>query len=69
MSTDSLKITGEDLAIINETLRTGNLNLFTSHYMRLPHSGSMWMPGNDAVGHYRNLFQYDRLYDAWKKVG
>ena len=29
----------------------------------------MWMPGNDAVGHYRHLFQYDRLYDAWKKVG
>ena len=35
MSTDPLKITGDDLAIIHETLRTGDLNIFTSRYMWL----------------------------------
>ena len=69
MSTDSLRITGEDLAIIQETLRTGDLNIFTSRYMWLPHSGTMWLPGDDAVGHYRSTFRYDLLYDAWNKIG
>ncbi len=35
MPTDPLKITGEDLGIIQETLRTGDLNIFTSQYMWL----------------------------------
>ena len=69
MSTDSLKITGEDLAIIQETLRTGDLNIFTSRYMWLPHSGTMWLPGDDADGHNRRPFRYDLLYDAWNKIG
>jgi len=69
VSKDSLRITGEDLAVINETLRTGDLNIFTSRYMCLPNSGTMWMPGNDAVGHYRAAFRYDLLYDAWKRLG
>jgi len=64
VSTDPLKITGEDLAIIQETLRTGDLNIFTSRYVWLPHSGTMWLPGDDAVGHYRNTFRYDQLHDA-----
>lgn len=69
MSKDSLRITGEDLAVIQETLRTGDLNIFTSRYMCLPNSGTMWMPGNDSVGHYRATFRYDLLYDAWKRLG
>lgn len=35
MSADPLNITSEDLAIIQETLRTGDLNIFTSRYMWL----------------------------------
>ena len=63
MSTDPLKITGEDLAIIQETLRTGDLNIFTSRYMWLPHSGAMWLPGDDAVDDYRSTDFMNM--DAW----
>jgi hypothetical protein len=35
VSTDPLKITDEDLAISHKTLRTGDLNIFTSRYMWL----------------------------------
>jgi len=34
---------------------------FTSRYMGLPHSSTMWLPGDDAVGHYRSTFRYDLL--------
>ncbi len=51
MSTDPLKITGEDLAIIQGTLRTSDLNIFTSRYM--------WLPGDNAVEHYRSTFRHD----------
>ena len=40
---------------------TGDLNIFTSRYM--------WLPGDDAVGHYRSTFRYDLLYDVWNKIG
>jgi hypothetical protein len=46
--TDPFKITGEDLAIIQETLHTGDLNIFTSWYMWLPHSGAMWLSSDEA---------------------
>ncbi len=68
MSTDPVKITSEDLSIIQETLRAGDLNIFTKRYMWLPHSGTMWLPGDDAVGHYRSTFRYDLLYDLWNKI-
>jgi hypothetical protein len=29
----------------------------------------MWLPGDDAVGHYRSTFCYDLLYDVWNKIG
>ncbi len=59
MSTDPLKITSEDLAIIQETRRTGDLNIFASRYVWLPHSGTMWLPGDDTVGPLPNTFRHD----------
>ena len=49
MSTDRLKFTAEDAAVIDETLRTGDLNIFASYYMQLPNSGSMWMTDVEIV--------------------
>ncbi len=59
MSLDPLIITSEDLAVIQETLHTGDLNIFTSRFMWLPNSGTMWLPDDDCVGHYPTLFRYD----------
>ena len=67
MSAD-LELLPEEEWVIRETLRTGNLNLFTAYFMRLPNSGSMWMPG-DRIGHYRELWEYEQLFDAWTRGG
>ena len=53
---------------IRETLRTGDLNIFTNYWMRMTNSGTLWMEG-DAIGHYRHLFEFEMLYDAWSKAG
>lgn len=53
---------------MDTVLTTGELDLFTNFYMQLPNSGSMWMP-DDAIGHYRHLFGYEFLFDAWSQAG
>ncbi len=58
----------EERWIIDQTLKTGNLNYFTNFYFRLPNSGTMWMP-DDSLGNYRNVFQYEQLHDAWASNG
>ncbi len=63
-----LNLTGEDQYIVDQTLKTGNLKLFSEFFFRLPNGGSRWMPG-DSLGHYRHLFEYDMLYSAWKTAG
>ena len=62
------ELTEEEKHIIQETRRTGNLNIFSSYFFQLPKSGTRWMDG-DAIGHYRRLFQYEQLYDAWSQAG
>lgn len=61
-------LTSQEQWIFDETRRTGNLNIFTNYFFRLPKSGSRWMPG-DAIGHYRHVFDYEQLYDAWSAAG
>jgi hypothetical protein len=63
-----LNLTPQERYIVEQTLKTGNLNIFSEHFMRLPNSGTRWMP-DDSLGYYRHLFNYDVLHDAWKKVG
>ena len=48
--------------------RTGNYDLFTNHFFRLPNSGTMWMP-DDSTGNYRGIFQYEHLHDLWNSFG
>jgi hypothetical protein len=67
--THELSLTSEELWIVEETRRTGNLDIFTHHFMRLPNGGSMWMPTGDTSGHYRALFKYEDLWKAWKTAG
>ena len=63
-----LDLTNEETSIVEQTLKTGNLNLFSERFFRLPDGGTRWMKG-DALGHYRHLFDYDLLYNAWRKAG
>jgi hypothetical protein len=58
--TDPLKITGEDLAIIQETLRTGDLNIFTSRcvWMGLLCAGAMVAIGFVLWGWRRSRASY-----------
>ncbi len=63
-----LHLTAEEQWIVNETLKRGNLNLFSERFFRLPNGGTRWMP-NDALGHYRHLFNYDLLHGAWQMAG
>ena len=54
--------------IFDQTLKTGNLNIFTNYYFRLPNSGTRWTP-DDRLGNYRELFRYDVLFGLWKENG
>ena len=63
-----LNLTPQEKWIVDQTLKTWNLDLFTEYFFRLPNSGSRWMPG-DSLGHYRHLFNYDLLYDGWCEAG
>ena len=65
--TQTIELSPEERQLIAEAIRTGNLDLFTNYYMQLPNSGSMWMP-DDAIGHYRHLFGYEFLFEAWSKA-
>src|SRR5512136_1618803 len=65
---DYSKLSAEERWILDQTLKTGNLNYFTNFYFRLPNSGTMWMP-DDGPGNYRNVFQYEQLHDAWAANG
>lgn len=55
-------MTPDDERIFEQTLRTGNLDLFTEHYFRLPWSGT-WFTTEDRPE------QYEMLYDAWATAG
>jgi len=68
VSHGELVLTDQEQWIVEETYRTGNLDLFTNYFMRLPTSGTLWSPG-DAIGHYQNWFVYDRLHEAWRPAG
>jgi len=54
--------------VISESLRLGKLDIFTNYFMRLPKSGSLWMP-DDAIGHYRHWFTYEMLFELWTEAG
>jgi hypothetical protein len=68
MASLDIELSPEEHQLISEAIRTGNLDLFANYYMQLPNSGSMWMP-DDAIGHYRSLFGYEFLFDAWSQAG
>jgi hypothetical protein len=42
-------LTPQEKWIIDQTLKTWNLDLFTEYFFRLPISGTRWMPG-DSIG-------------------
>jgi hypothetical protein len=63
-----LNLTADEQWVVEQTLKTGNLDLFSERFMRLPNSGTRWMPG-DSLGHYRHIFNYELLYDGWLKSG
>ena len=63
-----LNLTQDEQWVVEQTLKTGNLDLFSERFMRLPNSGSRWMPG-DSFGHYRHIFNYELLYDGWCEAG
>lgn len=62
------ELTSEERYIVDQTLATGNLNLFSERFFRVPNGGSRWLPG-DSLGHYRHLFEYEMLYSAWRTAG
>jgi hypothetical protein len=64
----SVDLSPAEHQLISEAVQTGNLNPYTNYFMALPNSGSMWMP-DDAIGHYRHLFTYEFLFDAWSQTG
>jgi hypothetical protein len=63
-----LDLTNEETSIVEQTLKTGNLNLFSERFFRLPDGGTRWMIG-DALGHYKHLFTHELLETAWRKAG
>jgi hypothetical protein len=65
---DYANLPAEERWILDQTLKTGNINYFTNFYFRLPNSGSMWMP-DDSLGNYRKVFKYEQLHDAWANNG
>lgn len=62
-------LTQEEEWICKETKRTGNLNLFSNHFFRLPKFGTRWRPTEDNTGHYRHVFMYEQLHDVWVSAG
>lgn len=64
------ELSAEEWAILDETKRTGNLNLFSGYFFQLPKFGSRWIPhSDDRIGHYRHLFQSEQLFDFWSRNG
>jgi len=57
-----MELTKKDIAIFEATLKTGNLNIFTNYYFRLPFSGTRYTP-EDLVD------QYAILHEAWLEAG
>lgn len=57
-----MELTQDDVAIFEATLKTGDLNIFTNYYFRLPFSGTRYTP-EDLVE------QYAVLHEAWLKAG
>ena len=55
-------MTPEDVRVFNQTMETGDLNIFTSHYFKLRFSGTWYTP-EDRVK------IYDMLHSAWCMVG
>ena len=58
----TVELTEQDIAIFKATQRTGNLDIFTSHYFRLPYSGTRFSPTERPD-------EYDMLHDAWVRLG
>ncbi len=63
-----LNLTPQEQWIVDQILKTWNLDLSTEYFFRLPNSSTRWMPG-DAIGHYRHIFNYELLYDGWTEAG
>lgn len=62
MAEHSVALTPQEQDIFDRTLKTGDLNIFTKHFFRLPYSGT-WYTTEDRVE------QYDALYHIWNKLG
>lgn len=56
------ELTKDDIAVFETTLKTGDLNIFTSYYFRLEFSGTRYTP-EDLVE------EYAILHEAWLKAG
>lgn len=56
------EITREEEQIIFQTIRTGNYDLFTEYFFKLPYSGTWFTPED-------NVDEYIMLYDVWKAMG
>jgi len=57
-----VELTSQEKYIFEQTLKTGDLDIFTEHFFRLPYSGT-WFTTEDRVE------QYDALYDIWVELG
>lgn len=55
-------LTKQEEYVFEQTLKTGNINLFTEYFFRLPDSGTYFTP-QDRVE------QYSILYRVWKESG
>ena len=62
MAEHSVTLTPQEQDIFDRTLKTGDLNIFTEHFFRLPFSGT-WFTTEDRVE------QYDALYHIWDGLG
>ena len=58
----------EERDILEETKRTGNLDIASEYYFRTPFGGSRWWQ-DESVGHYRHIFQYPFLLNTWEQLG
>jgi hypothetical protein len=57
-----VELTPQEEDIFKRTLKTGNLDIFTEHFFRLPWSGT-WFTTEDRVE------RYDALHAVWTKLG
>lgn len=62
MTRKKVELTPQDEAIFSATRSSGNLDIFSEHYFRLPYSGTRFTPTERPD-------EYQALWEAWKALG